>query len=81
MESRTSQHEEESKRNNSHVPKVERGLEHSTHSTSVEIIEEGVSVDKQPSHSSIDECAPPPSVILPSQLEVQQCHTDKGGND
>ena len=78
VETWTSQHEEEPKWNNWHVPKVERGLEHPTHSTSVEVIEEGVSVDEQTRHSSIDKCAPPPSVVLPGQLEVKQCHTDEG---
>ena len=53
-------------------------MEHPTHSTSVEVIEEGVSVDEQSGHSSVDECAPPPLVVFPSQLEVQQGHTDEG---
>lgn len=81
VETSTSQHQEESEGDDGHVSEVERRLEQATHSTSVEVIEERVGVDKKTSHSCVDESTPPPSMIFSSQLEVQQSHTDEGRND
>ena len=77
MESSTAQHQEEGKRNDRHVPEVKRGLEYTTHSTSIEVVEERISVDENTSHSRIDECTPPPSMVLPRQLKVEQSHADE----
>ena len=81
MESRTTQHQEETKRNYRHIPEVERRLEQSIHSTSMEIVEEGIRIDKDTSHTGIDKDTPPPSVIFSGQLEVKQGYTDKGSHD
>ena len=78
VETSTAKHQEEGKRDDRHVTKVERRLKHTTHSTSVEVIEERICVDEQPGHSCIDEGTPPPSVIFPRQLKVEQRHTDEG---
>jgi len=78
METSTAEHQEEGKRDDRHVPKVEGGLEHTAHATSVEVIEERICIDEQPGHSCVNEGTPPPSVIFPRQLEVEQRHTDKG---
>ena len=77
MESSTAQHQEEGKRHDRHVPEVKRGLEYTTHSTSIEVVEERISVDENTSHSRIDECTPPPSMVLPRQLKVEQSHADE----
>ena len=42
------------------------------------VVEEGVHVYEDPSHSSIDEGGPPPPVVLPGELEVEQGHRDEG---
>ena len=81
METSAAQHQEEGKRDNRHVPKIERGLKHPTHSTSVEVIEERICVDEQPGHSRIDEGTPPPSVIFPRKLKVEQRHADERCHD
>mmetsp|Transcript_25200 Transcript_25200/g.60609 ORF Transcript_25200/g.60609 Transcript_25200/m.60609 type:complete len:208 (-) Transcript_25200:892-1515(-) len=47
----------------------------------MEVIKEGVSVDEQSGHSRVDEGAPPPSMVFPRQLEVQQRHADEGRDD
>lgn len=77
VEPSTSQHQKECIRNDRHVPKVKRRLEHSRHPASVEVVKEGVAVNKQPRHSRIDECAPPPPVVLARQLEVKQRHANE----
>jgi len=81
VETSTSQHQEESERDDGHVSKIERRLEQATHSTSVEVIEERVCVDEETSHSCVDESTPPPSMIFSGQLKVQQGHTDERGHD
>ena len=81
MESRAAQHQKECEGDNRHVSKVERRLEQTIHTTSLEVVEERVSVDENTSHTSIDEGTPPPSVIFSGQLEVQQCHTNEGSHD
>ena len=47
----------------------------------MEVIKERISVDEQSSHSCINEGTPPPSMVFPRQLEVKQCHTDKGSDN
>lgn len=47
----------------------------------MEIVEEGIRIDKDTSHSGIDKNTPPPSVIFSSQLEVKQGYTDEGSHD
>jgi hypothetical protein len=53
-------------------------LEHTSHTRSVEVVEEGINVDEDSSHATIDEGCPPPLVIFSRQLEVQQCHSNEG---
>lgn len=47
----------------------------------MEVIKERVSIDEQSGHARINEGAPPPSVVFPRQLEVEQCHTNEGGDN
>ena len=47
----------------------------------MEVIEEGIRVDEQSGHPCINKGTPPPSMVLPCQLEVKQRHTDKGCNN
>lgn len=49
-------------------------LQQAIHIRPVEEVEERVTVDEQTSRSARKETTPPPSVVLPSQLEVDQSH-------
>lgn len=46
MEPSATQHQEEGKRDDGHVPKVKRGLEDTTHPTPMEVIIERICVNK-----------------------------------
>ena len=65
LEPSAAQHQEERERNDSHVTKVERSLQYSAHSTSMEVEVKGIDIDEKTGHASVDVSRPPPTVIFP----------------
>jgi len=43
----------------------------------VVVVVEGVGVDEESSHSSVDVASPPPAVVFSGQLEIKQSHRDE----